>query len=404
MHRRELLQILHAGLEAVDGRRCVRECLSRGALDGPVHLIAAGKAAARMSLGAADVLGGRIVDGYIVTRAGYGDPELASMPHFQVREASHPVPDQSSVAAGKGLLRYAAGVPPGEQVLGLVSGGASSLVEVPVAGVDAAHLEKINVWLLGSGLDIFGMNAVRRRLSRLKDGGLAAALSGHPVLALYLSDVKGDDPAWIGSGLFRHAETQLPPDLPVWLRELLGKISRPPVAAGAVEHRIVGNLERALEACGERARRLGHAVTRHPEWLAGPVEQAAVRLLTELEEGPPGIHLWGGETTVTLPPSPGRGGRSQHLALCCAMGVSGRDDVALVCAASDGADGNSEDAGAIVDGATLQRGRDGGADPEICLAAADSGAFLEAAGDLLFTGPTGTNVNDLVIGFKRGLG
>ena len=357
-----------------------------------------------MSLGAADVLGGQIVDGYVVTRAGNGDPELAAMPRFQVREASHPVPDQSSLAAGEGLLRYAAGLPRGAQVLGLISGGASSLVEAPAAGVDAAQLEKINVWLLGSGLDIFGMNAVRRRLSRLKDGGLASALSGRPVLALYLSDVQGDDPGWIGSGLFQQVETDLPADLPSWLRELLGKIPRPPTTDVTVEHRIVGNLARALDACGEQARRLGYTVTRHTKWLNGPVGQAALRLLTELDAGPPGIHLWGGETTVRLPLSPGRGGRSQHLALSCAMDISGRDDVVLVCAASDGIDGNGEDAGAIVDGGTIQRGRDGGADPAACLAGADSGTFLEAAGDLLFTGPTGTNVNDLVIGFRRGSG
>jgi glycerate 2-kinase len=112
------------------------------------------------------------------------------------------------------------------------------------------------------------------------------------------------------------------------------------------------------------------------------------------------MQVWGGEPTVRLPDQPGRGGRNQHLALRCATAIQGREGLAILCAATDGADGSGEDAGALVDGDSVQRGRDAGMDPEACLERADSGSFLEAAGDLIFTGPTSTNVNDIVIGVR----
>ncbi len=400
MDRRSLLEIFDAGLRAADGRRCVRDCLIEERPAGPIHLIAVGKSASPMAAGAADALGRDIVDGLIVARHGYAGGDGAADPRFRVLEASHPVPDESSLAAGQHLMAYADALPRGAPVLVLISGGASSLVEVLPPGVGTEMLERANRWLLGSGLDIFSVNAVRRRMSRIKNGGLASALWGRPVLALYVSDVRGDDPAWIGSGLLQRCDAELPDDLPGWLADCLGPGDAPRVPSGPVEHRVVANLGTALDACAARAAAMASRVTVHPEWLEGQAEVAARRIVDGLQDGPPGIHLWGGETTVTLGQRPGRGGRSQHLALCCALEIRGRTDLQILCCATDGTDGSSEDAGALVDGGTVERGIDGGLDPAACLAAADSGSFLEASGDLLYTGPTTTNVNDIVIGVR----
>lgn len=402
MDRRRLLDILEAGLRAADGRRCVRESLRRGRPPGPLHLIAAGKSAAHMTLGAVDALGVDIVDGIVVTRRGYADDALSTDPRFRVLESSHPVPDDTSLVAGAALMEYASGLPPGAPVLVLVSGGASSLVEVLPAGLGAAELDRANRWLLGSGLDIFSVNAVRRRMSRIKDGGLAAALWGRDVVALYLSDVCGDDPAWIGSGLLQRIESRLPGGLPGWLSACL--TPSPDVPTGNVEHRIVANLRTAIDACAERAAGMNGNVTVDGNWLEGPVEDAARTIVAGLCDGSPGIRMWGGETTVVLPERPGRGGRSQHLALCCAMAIQGRRDLMVLCSATDGADGPGEDAGALIDGGTVLRGTDGGLDAADCLARADAGSFLEASGDLIYTGPTTTNVNDIVIGVVLGSG
>jgi hydroxypyruvate reductase len=141
-------------------------------------------------------------------------------------------------------------------------------------------------------------------------------------------------------------------------------------------------------------------VTRHRSRLDEAVDEAALRITSSLRKAADGIQVWGGEPTVRLPDQPGRGGRSQHLALRCATAIRGYEDLAILCAATDGADGSGEDAGALVDGSSVQRGRDAGMDPEVCLERADSGSFLEAAGDLIFTGPTSTNVNDIVIGVR----
>ncbi|MGD8532660.1 MAG: DUF4147 domain-containing protein [Gammaproteobacteria bacterium] len=400
MDRHDLLTILEAGLEAADGRRCVREFLLDRRPQGPLTLIAVGKASTAMTLGAVDVLGAALDGGYVVTPLGHGDEALSAMPRFRTVPSSHPVPDQRSLEAGDGLLSFVSAMAPGTRVLVLISGGASSLVESLPAGLDAGDLSRVNQFLLGSGLDIFGVNGVRRRLSMLKDGRLAAALRGHPVLALYLSDVEGDDPAWIGSGLLSRAKSALPSGLPDWLVTLIHSGPPPGLPTPPVESHVVGNLARALDGCEDRARRLGFPVTRHDEWLRGPVAGAADRIVSEMDDGRAGIHLWGGETTMILPAAPGRGGRNQHLALCCATAIQGRDDLAVLCCATDGVDGNSEDAGGLVDGQSIRRGRDGGADPADCLRRADSGTFLEAAGDLIFTGPTSTNVNDVVIGLK----
>ena len=171
-----------------------------------------------------------------------------------------------------------------------------------------------------------------------------------------------------------------------------------------MSHRVIASAAIALAGCEAAAtQRFDHVVC-HDRRLDLPVSDAASEIVGTLRRGPPGIYLWGGETTLQLPPDPGRGGRCQQLALSCALELAGAAGLAVLCGATDGSDGNGDDAGALVDERTTARGEAEGLSPQACLAAADAGRFLAAAGDLISTGPTGTNVNDLVVGLHAAAG
>lgn len=217
-----------------------------------------------------------------------------------------------------------------------------------------------------------------------------------------ISDVPGDDPAIIGSGLLGPAGNHLPDGLPPWLAQLTRQQAAcPPGVAGepVIEQHIVASNRDACEAAAEQARQQGLSAWIHPP-LFMPVEEAVDQIAGVLREAPAGIHIWGGEPTLTLPEHPGRGGRNQHLALSLAVALEGESSMTVLCGASDGSDGPGEDAGALIDGTTVNDvDYPGGAAQ--ALARADSGGFLDEAGALLSTGPTGTNVMDLVIALKH---
>lgn len=398
-----LLDALRAGIDAARGDRLVARALSGMELNRPVVLVAAGKAAPAMARGAAGVLGDRILRGLVVAPG--NDGRDWPFP-CTVMRGEHPVPGEGSLAAGRALLKLLQGAPRDAEYLFLVSGGASSLVELPAGGLTLGDLRRANQWLLGSGLDIGAVNTVRRRLSRIKGGRLAGHLDGRDARVLMLSDVPGNDPAVIGSGWLARPESDAPPEgLPGWLADMTGRGSSPPPADDPVwqhiDTRIVGDNHTALEAAASSLREAGLEVRTARERLAGEAAEQGRAIAGQLAEGPPGAFLRGGECTVTLPGSPGRGGRCQHLALAAADVLAGRDDCWLLAAGTDGRDGESDAAGALVDGGTRERGEIQGLSPGEALERADSGRFLEAAGDLVDTGPTGTNVNDLVIGLKN---
>lgn len=404
-YRNLILDWYRAGLGRVHGEAVTRRWLASLPGTAPVRLVVIGKAAEAMLDGAVNALGARLSAGLSITRQGYSRSEHCVDPRIECREAGHPLPDAASLAAGERLLAFIAEAPAGQEWVFLISGGSSSLVEAPVAGVGLEDLIALNDWLLGSGLDITTMNRVRAGVSRIKGGRLAACLRGCRVWCGLISDVPGDDPASIGSGLL------VPPavsgrdavELPEALRVRL------PVAAPAqpdpedferIDCRILARLDDALQAVAEAAAARGLTVQLHPERLAGDAAAVGRRLARELRAGAPGVHVWGGETTVCLPESPGQGGRNQHLALAAAIELAGRHDCRLLAAGTDGSDGPTDAAGALVDAWTIERGEIEGLDAEAALAAADAGTFLEASGDLIVTGPTGTNVMDLVIGWK----
>ena len=402
--RQDLLRIFQSAITAVHGRNRVRDYLQQNKISAPVFLLSIGKAACAMAQGAHEVLGASIIEALVVTKHGHAE----SLP-WPVLEAGHPLPDEQSLAAGQELLDFAARIPPGAAVLLLLSGGASALVEVLPKGKNLAQLHALNDWLLASGLDIAAMNQLRKRLSRIKGGRLAALLAPRPVLCLAISDVPGDDPRVIGSGPLvadnsLHAALDTA-SLPPVVAEALRYSPPAPVADDAcfnnVEFAIIARLDDAKRAAAAAARQLGYRATLHPEFINGDALAAGTRLAQVLLTAPAGeIQIWGGETTIKLPPHPGRGGRNQSLALAAAQILADQRNVWFMSGGTDGSDGPGLDAGALVDGGTVTRGEQEGLNVSQALAAADAGSFLEASGDLIQTGPTGTNVMDLMLGLR----
>jgi glycerate 2-kinase len=374
--RRILLELFQAGLDRVSGRRCVARSLEPSAE--PVWVAAVGKAAAAMALGAYDALGVTIERTLIITKDGHVAPQIHSLPGVEIHESAHPVPDERSLVAGQSLLRWVSELPPAVKPLFLISGGASSLVEVLEDGVTFAQLGKLNAEGLASGIPIGELNARRARLSRIKGGRLAALLGNRPARALFISDVPGDDPAVIGSGLMGPASG----------------------AQDRVERTIVASLDFAVEGVCTAAEKMGFSVRRPASRFDDDAARLAVRFAHELHLNAAQVCVWGGESTVLLPEHPGRGGRNQHLALAAARLLAGQQQMLLLSAGTDGTDGVTEDAGGLVDSETCARLALAEIDVDDCMRRADSGTALAACGDLVHTGPTGTNVGDLVIGLK----
>jgi len=394
-----LLSLFQSGLAAVNGRARMREALAARDDLRDVWVLAVGKAACSMTLGVLDALGPRVERALVVARQDGIEAELLRDRRVTVVAGGHPVPDASSLVAGEAALGLAQAVSPGRPVLLLVSGGASSLVEALPSGVSLDDLQRFTAWALASGRDITQVNAVRRRLSRVKDGRLAAALARGRVEGYFISDVPGDDPSVVGSGLLARSDGTLPEGLPDWVLGMTRKGAPPAPVMPCVPLHCVGRLDDARAAMVEAAR--GALPVACPAGrVEGPAVDVAQALCAQLKGQGEGLLVLGGETTVMLPGTPGRGGRNQHLALAAALEIAGRADLLLLAAGSDGSDGNTADAGALVDGGTLRRGEDGGLDAARCLAAADSGRFLEASGDLVHTGATGTNVGDLILGLR----
>ncbi|HEU4624371.1 MAG TPA: DUF4147 domain-containing protein [Steroidobacteraceae bacterium] len=381
--RRLLLHLFQTALASVDGRTCTREALSvppGSRAPNRVWVAAIGKAASAMMLGAQDALAERLENGLLITKDGHADPALYALRHIEIIESAHPVPDERSLAAGASLLDWVDNAPLDVELLFLISGGASSLVEALVPGATLEQLKELNERGLASGLAIGELNARRAQLSLIKGGRLAARLGGRSARALFISDVPNHDPAVIGSGL-------MGPSGP---------------APDGIERRVIASIDIAAKAARAEAQGLGLEVWRDTQPFAGSAERLAVRFAHELHMNPDQVRIWGGESVVNLPENPGRGGRNQHLALAAARIIAGHDDLVLLVAGTDGTDGVTSDAGGIVDGETCSRVALGSLDVQQCLARADSGAALAAAGDLIHTGPTGTNVGDIIIGLKLG--
>ena len=400
--RRNLLQIYQAAVDAVDGRRVTAKALQELAFHddaNEVAVVSLGKAAVAMFNGAFDAIDSKIGPALVVTKH---DHEAGLESDVELLTGGHPVPDESSLAAGERLIRFVSGLPDDMPLLVLISGGTSSIAESLIPGVDLELLRNTNQWLLGSGLPIDKINSVRSALSEIKAGGLCRFLGKRSVTALLISDVEGDDPAVIGSGPLMPRSLEMPETLPDWLRSLVGERSDRENGLGeSIDIHIIATLEKARHAAAEEAQKLGYEVRLHPEFIDGDVGVVCQQLIDTVIKTEPALHIWGGETTVVLPDNPGRGGRNQQMALIAAQAIAERNDCFFLSAGTDGSDGPTEDAGALVDGDTISRGHIEGLDEKRCLQCCNSGDFLEASGDLITTGPTGTNVMDLMIALRQ---
>jgi hydroxypyruvate reductase len=410
--RAEALRVFLAGVAAADPARAVRANLQAQPLPlpgagGRYAIIAVGKAAPAMARAARALLG-EAVETLVVTQQG----NSATVPGADLRHAGHPVPDAAGQSAAAEVLRRAGTMRAGDVLLVLVSGGASALLPAPVAGISLDDKVAVNRALLASGADIAQMNLVRQALSRIKGGGLAAAAAPAQVVALILSDVIGDDLRCVASGPTT-APLGTPPeaaallhklgiwnDLPGAVRAYLGTNPPPCAAPEGVDNRLIGSNARSLAAMAAAA---GAGARSFPKPLVGDVAQAAETVLAAMPE-PGNTVLFGGETTVRVAGG-GRGGRNQELALRLALLAEARnmpDDWVFLSAGTDGRDGPTDAAGAVVDAGTLARMRAAGTDPEAALAANDSYPALASSEDLIRTGATGTNVADLQVLMRLG--
>ncbi|WP_445191874.1 glycerate kinase type-2 family protein [Sphingomonas sp. Tas61C01] len=370
-------------------------------------VVGAGKAAAAMAIAVDRAWADVDLHGTVVAPYGYGKPAG----RIAVREAAHPVPDASSEAAAREMLDLVTGLGPEDLVLSLISGGGSSVMALPVAGLTLADKQAVNRALLNSGLDIRSMNAVRCRLSAVKGGKLAAAAFPAQIVTLAISDIPGDDPAAIASGP-TIPDPEATRDLSGPAGRLRGEIGEaayfklvtaPPVADVAppplaFDVRLIATPQASLEAAAKVAREAGFDVEILGDALEGESRDVA-KAMADLTQNPrsrPCILLSGGETTVTLAGcSAGRGGRNTEFALALARALAGRHGVWALAADTDGEDGASGGgAGAIIAPDTLARAVATGLDANDMLDRHDSGTFFSRLDDLLVTGPTFTNVND----------
>jgi glycerate 2-kinase len=420
--RDDLQEIFSASLAAADPAEAVRRSLrfEEGSLsvEGSsfgaenVFVVAVGKAAGPMARAAGELLGDHLAGGLVVTK----EDHEAGPENFETIFASHPEPDEKGVEAARRVQEAVESLGEGDLLLALISGGASALLADPAPPIELADLKKLTGDLLRSGADIGEINTVRKHVSVLKGGGLVKLAHPAPATALLLSDVVGDEPSSIASGLTAPDPTTLEDTRRVLERyeieppENIKAHLQSAQETPAPDHRIFENTVNAIcgggrhaaEAGAQKADELGYEPLLLTTTLTGDALGAAsmyAAIITEVMASgnpvsPPCAIVSGGEATVTVRGS-GTGGPNQEFVLALAVELDGVEGWAAFSADTDGNDGSTDAAGGIVDGKTAQKIREAGQDPEQALANNDSYAALEAGGALLVTGPTGTNVNDV---------
>ena len=373
--RKTLETIWRAGVDRVGGYRCVQEALAGGKVEGITHIAAVGKAASPMARAALDHFGAGLPS-LVVTKHGHGDARRTRYPGLRVIESGHPVPDEQSLEAGSALIDFVSGAGKEARLLLLVSGGASALAESLPGDMTLDDLQAMTQTMLAEGLDIHAINAKRKEISAIKGGKLMARFSGKNALVLAISDVEGDDIAVIGSGIGMIPASR---------------------QADAMAAEVIASNAIAREACDQAADDAGLEVIVSSENLYGDVFAIAADLAETVKAGAPGLYIFGGEPTVVLPEKPGEGGRNQALAVAFAREIAGSGDIQALVAGTDGSDGPTGSAGGYVTAQDWDRAPGGAA----ALAAADSASWLRETGGLFVTGPTGTNVMDLMLVLKR---
>lgn len=399
-----LSSLFHTALHSVNGRTCVSRAIKARQLQAPDYVIAIGKAAAAMVAGVYDSFPSSLPQCLLIINADYLPSDFVIKPGCLVAPGGHPFPDSNTIEAGRLLLDFIGDMSPGTRVLCLLSGGASAMVEVLPAELNLEDLKRANEWLVASGLDIHEINAVRKALSLIKNGGLAACFGQQQVTGLVISDVPGDDLSIIGSGLLTPNNNPLSTSdfLPPWLVQMMNT-GRDRLKSGPAEKpdvSVIANNRQACEAVVTQARNDGFSVNYRSELITGDAVQAGKTFARNLINQEQKILVQGGESTVKLPPQPGQGGRNQAFALAAATVISEHKPVWILSAGTDGRDGVTNHAGALVNHMTIRRGEALGLAVETHLREANTTPYLEVCGACLDMDYTGTNVMDIMIGYK----
>ncbi len=422
--------IIQSALAAVDPAAAMRRALQ---LDGEtlcagdrnyrlaeyaqIYVIGAGKASGAMAAALEVLLGDRLTAGLVAVKYGYTAPTT----RVKLLEAGHPVLDAAGLAATREIMALAGRATAGDLVIALISGGGSALLEAPLDGVSLADLQATTEALLACGATINELNAVRKQLSQVKGGKLAQLVAPAALLTLVVSDVVGSPLEVIASGptvpdgstpadaLAVLGRYELRGRVPGSVLRTLEALDASPAGGPAprfdhAQTLVIASNEQAALAAERKAQKLGLNTLLLSTYLEGEAREVARVMAGIAKEirhhnrpvAAPACVIAGGETTVTLRGT-GRGGRNQELALAAALALDGLEGVAVVCLATDGSDGPTDAAGACATGDTIARGRALGLAAADYLANNDSYAFFAQLGDLIVTGPTNTNVNDLIL-------
>lgn len=434
------LEIVHAALEAANPQTAVKTHLKREghiltcgsqvynlANYERVRIIGFGKGSAPMAQAVYELLADAISDGLVIVKYDHTLSAEVDLRPIQVVEAGHPVPDENSLLHTQNLINFLANGTERDLILCLISGGGSALLTQPADGLSLPDIQTLTQHLLEAGATITEINTIRKHLSKVKGGWLAKVAAPAAIVSLILSDVGGDQLDMIASGptvpdptTFTEAlallekyqlTTEVAPTILDYLQTgTLGQHSETPKPGDPVfthvQNIIVANNQMAVIAAREAARNRNFNAASFNTFIEGEARQVAqqvgslARLLTsdsELIQKPAAL-IFGGETTVTLEES-GLGGRNQELALACALHIQGTSDLLVAAVATDGNDGPTDATGAFVDGQTIARASALGLDAQSYLDKHDSYHFFKALNDLIITGPTNTNVNDLILIF-----
>jgi glycerate 2-kinase len=386
-----------------------------------IFVAGTGKASAAMAVNLEKILGTRITQGLINVKYGHS----RKLKRVRIQEAGHPLPDEKGLEGTREMVRMLSHLTPKDLVLFLISGGGSALLPLPVEGITLAEKQATTQQLLSCGANIQEINILRKHLSQIKGGGLARMVYPATLVALILSDVVGDPLDAIASGPTVPDPTtyedcarilskyelwgKIPPSVAAHIREGMEGKKEETLKEGApafvgVYNLVVGNNLLAMQAAQKAAQALGYRTLLLSSLVEGETREvakvhAAIAkevLLSGNPIPPPACILTGGETTVTLK-GKGKGGRNQEFALAAALEIAGWEEVLMMSAGTDGTDGPTDAAGAFADGKTLSRARTMGLDAWSYLKENDSYHFFERLGDLIISGPTGTNVMDLRI-------
>lgn len=402
MNKAFLLSLYEEAVKVSKPKHCLPQYFSTFPKNEKVCILGAGKAAADMAVEAYNYFGDNAY-GMVVTRYGYENTEPTG--NIKVRLAAHPVPDANSVESAKELLLLASEVPPSENVIFLISGGGSSLACAPPDGISLDEKLLLHKFLLRSGASIEEMNTVRKHVSVIKGGRLAAASKGKNT-SLVISDVVGDDPAFIASGMTVQDDSS-PQDAAAILNRY-GYVSSPgltnyledapalPNVQGT--YKLVANAQHAIDAAVGMAKALGYDTQIISYTEKGEAQEVAKRhadiALDYKRRGKPVLLFSGGELTVTLGDSLGEGGPNQEYLMALANALDGQAGICALAADTDGVDGSKDVAGGFIDESTLKDAAKSGLDINKLLAEHDSFQFFDELDSHVKIGPTRTNVND----------